>query len=107
METDLDDVDRKLLQALHLDARASFARIGEVIGVSDRTVARRYARLRDGKVINLVGMVDASRLDGAEWIVRMQCKPGSAEQVAEALGRRDDTPWGALLSGGTEIRASL
>ncbi|MEU9455030.1 Lrp/AsnC family transcriptional regulator [Streptomyces sp. NPDC048277] len=103
----LDSVDRKLLHALHLDARASFARIGEVIGVSDRTAARRYARLRDNKVINLVGVVDASRLGGAEWVVRVQCRPGSALQVAEALARRDDTRWVALLSGGTEISASL
>ncbi|MEU7835744.1 MULTISPECIES: Lrp/AsnC family transcriptional regulator [unclassified Nonomuraea] len=103
----VDSVDRKLLQALHLDARASFARVGEVIGVSDRTVARRYARLRDSKVINLVGEVDPSRLDGAEWVVRMRCKPGSAVQVAEALARRSDTRWVALLSGGTEICASL
>ncbi|HEX6340848.1 AsnC family protein [Umezawaea sp.] len=40
----LDDVDRGLLQALVVDRRASFARIGEVLGVSDRTVARRYFR---------------------------------------------------------------
>jgi DNA-binding Lrp family transcriptional regulator len=103
----LDDVDRMLLHALHLDGRAAFTRIGEVIGVSDRTVARRYARLRDSKVINLVGVVDASRLGGAEWVVRMQCKPGSAQEVAEALARRDDTRWVVLLSGGTEISASL
>jgi DNA-binding Lrp family transcriptional regulator len=103
----LDDVDRALMHALHLDARASFARIGEVIGVSDRTVARRYARLRHSRVINLVGVVDPSRLDGAEWVVRLRCKPGSALRVAEALARRDDTRWVALLSGGTEISASL
>jgi DNA-binding Lrp family transcriptional regulator len=103
----LDSVDRKLLQALHLDARSSFARIGEVIGVSDRTVARRYARLRESKVINLVGVVDSSRLGGAEWVVRMRCQPGSAQQVAEALARHDDTRWVALLSAGTEISAGL
>ena len=104
---EMDSVDHQLLQALHLDARASFARIGEVLGIADRTAARRYARLREHKVINLVGVVDPSRLDGAEWVVRMQCKPGSALEVAEALARRDGTRWVALLSGGTEISASL
>ncbi|MEA5360817.1 Lrp/AsnC family transcriptional regulator [Amycolatopsis sp., V23-08] len=103
----LDEVDRKLLHALHVDARAPFSRIGDVLGVSDRTVARRYARLRDAKVINLVGLADPQRLDGAEWVVRMQCEPGSALRVGEALARRDDTRWVALLSGGTEISASL
>lgn len=103
LEKELDSVDRKLLHALHVDARASFARIGEVIGVADRTVARRYARLRADGVITPVGVA----LGGAEWVVRMQCEPGGAVQVAEALARRDDTRWVALLSGGTEISASL
>lgn len=39
--------------------------------------------------------------------MRIQCKPGSALHLAEALARRDDTRWVALLSGGTEISASL
>ncbi|MFD9700949.1 Lrp/AsnC family transcriptional regulator [Lentzea sp. NPDC059081] len=107
MEKDLDTLDRQLLQALHLDPRASFARIGEVLGVSDRTVARRYARLRDERVIHLVGMADPGHLGGAEQVLRLRCKPGPAGQVAEALARRDDTRWVALLSGGTEICASL
>lgn len=36
----LDSLDLKLLQALELDGRAPFSRIGEVLGVSDQTVAR-------------------------------------------------------------------
>jgi len=103
----LDDVDRGLLQALVVDGRASFARIGEVLGVSDRTVARRYARMCETNLVRLVGDVDALRLGGAEWVIRVQCEQGSAAQVAEALARRDDTRWVNLLSGGTEISASL
>ncbi|MCS7477979.1 Lrp/AsnC family transcriptional regulator [Umezawaea endophytica] len=103
----LDDVDRGVLTALAVDGRASFARVGEVLGVSDRTVARRYARLCEANLVRLVGDVDARRLGGAEWIVRVRCEQGSAAQVAEALARRDDTRWVNLLSGGTEISASL
>ncbi|WNV88949.1 Lrp/AsnC family transcriptional regulator [Umezawaea sp. Da 62-37] len=103
----LDDVDRGLLHALDVDGRASFARISEVLGVSDRTVARRYARMRETGLVRLVGEVDAIRLGGAEWVIRVQCKPGSAMEVATALARREDTRWVHLLSGGTEICASL
>lgn len=103
----LDDVDRALVHALHVDGRVAFSRIGEVLGVSDRTIARRYARMRDTGVIRLAGVVDPSYLGGAHWFVRMQCRPGAAMQVAEALARRDDTSWVMLLSGGTEISASV
>ncbi|WP_106189333.1 Lrp/AsnC family transcriptional regulator [Umezawaea tangerina] len=103
----LDDVDRGLLHALDVDGRASFARIGEVLGVSDRTVARRYARMRETGLVRLVGDVNAVRFGGSEWVIRVQCKPGSAVEVATALARREDTRWVHLLSGGTEICASL
>lgn len=103
----LDDVDNGVLHALAVDGRASFARIGEVLGVSDRTVARRFARMRDSNLLNLVGAVDAGRLGGAQWIIRVHCQPGSAMEVAVALARREDTRWVHLLSGGTEISASL
>lgn len=91
-----------MLHALHVDTRAPFARLGEVLGASERTVARRYARLRHRGVINPVGLVD-----GTEWVVRVGCRPGAATRVAEALARRADTYWVALLSGGTEISAGL
>jgi DNA-binding Lrp family transcriptional regulator len=103
----LDDVDQSLVHALHVDGRASFSRIGEVIGISDRTIARRYARMRDNGVIRLAGVVDPGVLGGSQWFVRMQCKPGAAVQVGEALARREDTSWVALLSGGAEISASV
>ncbi|WP_181781689.1 Lrp/AsnC family transcriptional regulator [Pseudonocardia pini] len=104
---DIDDLDRRILHALAVDGRAPFARIGEVLGVSDRTVARRWARLRETDRVRLVGAADGLRLGGAQWIIRMHCQPGSATEIAHALARREDTRWVQLLSGGTEISASV
>ena len=42
----LDDLDRRLLHALHLDGRVSFRTLAAVLGVSDQTVSRRYSALR-------------------------------------------------------------
>ncbi|MER5883398.1 AsnC family transcriptional regulator [Streptomyces sp. NPDC001941] len=103
----LDAVDRGLLRALYVDGRAPFARIAGVLGVSDRTLARRYARLRALGLVRVVGVVDARRLGGAEWLVRVSCAPGAAAEVARALARREDTRWVNLLSGGTELCAGL
>jgi len=41
----LDELDWQVLQALQLDGRASFRLIGQVLGVSENTVARRYRNL--------------------------------------------------------------
>lgn len=99
----LDDVDLQVLHALQTDGRASFARIAEVLGVADQTVARRYRRLRAAGVVRVVGQTDPWRIGETRWYVRIRCTPDAAATVAEALARRPDTFWVHLMSGGTEV----
>lgn len=96
----LDGLDRALLHALHVDGRAPFRRIAEVLGVSDQTVARRYQRLRAAGVVRVVGRTDARSLGQVDWLTRIRCVPDAAAPLAEALARRPDTSWVSLLSGG-------
>jgi len=99
----VDDVDRQIVHALALDGRASFSKIAEVLGVSDQTVARRYRRLRTSGLARVVGLRNPVRVEGVRWWLRLQCAPGAAPGIAEALARRPDTSWIQLVSGGTEI----
>ncbi|MCX4747893.1 Lrp/AsnC family transcriptional regulator [Kitasatospora sp. NBC_01287] len=101
-----DDLDRQLVHALQLNARAPFSRIAAVLGVSDQTVARRYTRLRGAGWIRVLGLTDPEALGEVRWHVRVQCTPDAAGTVAEALARREDTVWVLLSSGGTEINCS-
>ncbi|HEY0117747.1 MAG TPA: AsnC family transcriptional regulator [Cellulomonas sp.] len=104
MESDtLDDLDRQVLHALLLDARAPFARIGAVLGVSDRTVARRYAKLRAAAGLRLTALTEPRHVGEVRWFLRVTCAPGHAAQLANALAARADTSWVNLLAGGTEI----
>lgn len=104
MESDhLDEIDLQILHALHLDARVPFSRVASVLGVSDQTVARRYARMRSAGSLRVWGLVDASRLGQVEWLVRIRCTPDSAGDVASALARRADVSWISRTSGGTEL----
>lgn len=97
----LDRLDRKIIHALKVDGRAPFARIGAVLGVSDQTVARRYARLRSTGALRVVGVPQWYGME--EWFFRLHCTPDAAVQVAEALARRTDTYWVHLVSGGSEV----
>jgi DNA-binding Lrp family transcriptional regulator len=99
----VDDLDLRLIHALHVDGRAPFSRIAAVLGTTDRTVARRYARLRATGRVRVVGVPNASQLGLTEWFVRLRCAPDTATRVADALAQRADTSWVSLTSGGTEI----
>lgn len=99
----LDELDRAIVHALHVDGRAPFSRIASVLDVSDQTVARRYRRLRSDGLLKVIGQAQARRLGWVEWFIRIQVMPEAAVPIAEALARRSDTSWVSLTSGGTQI----
>ncbi len=104
MESDtFDELDLRLLDALEINGRASFSRIGAVLGVSDQTIARRYRRLRAEGGLRVVAVRDAERLGQDHWTLRLRCVPDSALAIADALAKRPDTNWIGLAGGGTEV----
>jgi DNA-binding Lrp family transcriptional regulator len=98
-----DELDHQLIHALQVDGRVPFARLGQLLGVSEQTVARRFRRLRSGGIVRVLGLVDPVPLGESSWIVRIQSRPDAATSLADALARRPDVGWVSLTSGGTEI----
>ena len=83
----LDVLDQHVAHALQIDGRAPFSRIGEVLGVSDQTVARRYARLRRRGGVRVLGLTDPLRI-GLTAVVRA----GAVHAGRGGLGRRGAGP---------------
>jgi DNA-binding Lrp family transcriptional regulator len=104
MESDIyDDLDRGLAHALQVNGRAPFRLLGTVLGVSDQTVARRYARLRRQGALHVVGVSDLDLLSLSQWIIRVKSVPSAAKSVGAALAKRDDTSWINVCGAGTDI----
>lgn len=64
----MDDLDSRLLSALHRDARASLSELAEVLGVTRTTVRSRLQRLKQSGEI--VGFTVLTRRDVAQSPVR-------------------------------------
>ncbi|MBP2051416.1 DNA-binding Lrp family transcriptional regulator [Streptomyces griseochromogenes] len=104
MESDtFDQLDLQLLSALEINGRASFSRIGQVLGVSDQTIARRFRRLSAEGGLRVVALRDAEALGQDQWMLRVRCAPDAASVIADALAKRPDTNWIGLAAGGTEV----
>ena len=101
----VDDVDMALITALHVDGRVTFSRAGEVLGVwtGPSPPVRPAARHR-GDPAGRRG--DPRFLGGDHWSSGCSAGPASALRVAEALAA-GNTSWVMVLSGGTEISASV
>ena len=98
-----DALDRAVAHALQLHGRAPFRLLGTVLGVSDQTVARRYARLRRHGVLHVVGVSGLDVLRMSRWIIRVTTTPAAAKAVGAALAEREDTSWINFCGAGTDI----
>ncbi|MFD8706587.1 Lrp/AsnC family transcriptional regulator [Kitasatospora sp. NPDC059648] len=96
-----DDV--RIIRALQIAPRASFAAIAAALGLTEGAVNRRYRRLRADGVIRVAGVVNPGALGQSRWLVRLRCRPGSGSAIADALAERDDVNWVALSAAGCEI----
>lgn len=54
----LDEIDRKLIDALQHDGRASYADLADLVGLSPAATRLRVQRLLDGAVVKVVGVTD-------------------------------------------------
>ncbi|MGI5340888.1 Lrp/AsnC family transcriptional regulator [Streptomyces sp. CA-181903] len=96
-----DDV--RIIRALQVAPRASYASIAAALGLTESTVNRRYRRLCAEGVIRVTGVVNPGALGQSRWLVRLRCRPGSVEAIADALAQRDDVNWVAVAAAGSEV----
>lgn len=79
----ISENDLELIDALQINPRASWKDIGEVIGVSAATAARRWAALCEE------GLAWSNSTAGPElsrgFILEMACPPGTTDQVVKDL----------------------
>ena len=92
----MDTLDQSVLSCLLADGRATYAEIGDVVGLSAPAVKRRVDRLREtGAIRGFTALVDPAALGwSTEAYVEIYCKgtvaPAalrtSLEQVPEVVG---------------------
>jgi DNA-binding Lrp family transcriptional regulator len=98
-----DELDRRIVGALHVDGRASWHRIAHVLGEQERTVTRRGTQLISSGLVRVTGL--ALRAEGV--IVGLRCAPGQARLAGGALARRDDTMFAHVLTGSIDCVAEI
>src|SRR5579864_8665883 len=86
----LDDIDARIVTALISDARASYAVIGDQVGLSAPAVKRREDRLRaSGAITGFTARVDPAALGWTtEAYIELFCGGRtSPEEIATAIRR--------------------
>jgi DNA-binding Lrp family transcriptional regulator len=92
----MDDIDQQVIGCLLKDGRATYAEVGEVVGLSAPAVKRRVDRLRaSGAIRGFTALIEPAALGwSTEAFVELYCKGTvapddlrrSLEQVPEVVG---------------------
>lgn len=103
-DTDMDEADVALLDALHTNPRASFERLAATLAVAPVTVARRWRRLYEsGRA--WVSSVPGPHLALAGAVCEIAPEPGRAVQVGRALAAVPQVASVYLTSGEFAVHA--
>jgi DNA-binding Lrp family transcriptional regulator len=101
----LDLRDQRLIAALQYDGRLSAERAGRVLGMSSRTVQRRWRALADDGVARVVAVPPLPAWVGSALLLRIRVLRGRIDAITSALAARDDIPFIDLSASGDEISA--
>ena len=88
---EIDDLDRRLIEALQQDARASLKMLAERVGLSSPSVSDRLHRLEARGIVRGFGIeIDPAALGyGLQALVRIRPLPGKQHMVQKLI---EDTP---------------
>lgn len=104
----LEDLDRLIVAAIAVNGRASWGQLGQAVGVSESTAARRAGRLFAAGVVGVVGMPDPLVCGfGQPVLIHLKCVPGQVREVASQLARRPDARLVVLTAGTWDIVVEL
>ncbi len=102
----MDDLDRKIIEILESDGRASNAKIARDVGVSEGTVRRRLRRLVLDGVIRVLAVPDLEKMGyHTAAMIGMQVEPGRVDEVAELVAKFPESHYVAITTGAYDVFA--
>lgn len=81
----VDAIDRLIIDQLRIEGRQSFAMVGDKVGLSEPTVRTRYNRLAKLGIMQVVGMVNPTKVGEIECHLFLKIIGRSVKKVADAL----------------------
>ena len=105
----IDDKDRKIVEILMKNARASFTEIADALGLSESTIRKRVRQLEESGVIRrYTTIIDPAKLGyNTVAIVGLDVEPSQFLEAADAMSRLDEVRWVATSTGDHMIMAEI
>lgn len=108
MNSNLDEIDRRLITILQKDGRRSFKDISEETGIPASSVRYRVQRLEESGTLQIVGVADPLRIGFDRLaMIGLKCEMGKARDVCEALSKLPETSYVVLTTGPYDVMVEV
>jgi Lrp/AsnC family transcriptional regulator, regulator for asnA, asnC and gidA len=105
--TVLDEVDKRIVEALQESGRTPFRRVAAEIGISEATVRARYGRLAAANVLQVLAVTNPLEL-GFEAMTMVGVKAsGAPEPVADEIAAWPEASYVVITAGRYDLLVEL
>jgi Lrp/AsnC family transcriptional regulator for asnA, asnC and gidA len=94
----VDDLDRRIIEALQENGRVSFRSVAARLGVSEATVRARYARLTEDDVLQVVAVTNPLGLGFEQALVGVRIS-GPSDAVADEIAQWPEADYVVVTAG--------
>lgn len=103
----LDDVSRRLVEALQRDGRRSYAALAQDVGLSEAAVRQRVKRLLDDGVMQIVAVTDPMTIGFSRQAMVGIKAQGDLRAIAEKLSNLPELEYVVLCAGSFDLLIEL
>jgi Lrp/AsnC family transcriptional regulator for asnA, asnC and gidA len=103
----LDDLSRRLIEALQQDGRRSYAALAQEVGLSEAAVRQRVKRLLDDGVMQIVAVTDPMTVGFSRQAMVGIKAEGDVRDVARRLSELPELDYVVLCAGEFDILVEL
>ena len=102
----VDELDRRIIEALQENGRESFRRIAARLGVSEGTVRARYARLTSEGILQVVAVTNPLGLGFEQALIGVKTS-GPPSEVADQISRWPEADYVVVTAGQFDLVVEL
>jgi DNA-binding Lrp family transcriptional regulator len=103
-----DRVDLRLLHALQIEPRASWADLAPVVGADAANLSRRWRRLSEQGIAWVTGMIESPEVDRlGVALIELECAPGDLMATVRRLSADPEVATIDLTVGGRDLMVTV
>ena len=105
--SNLDDVDRAIIEQLQADGRMPYTRLGAAVGLSEAAVRQRVQRLIDTATLQIVAVTDPLQLGFRRMAMVGIRAEGDTSEIAAKLEAFPDIDYLVMTAGSFDLMAEV